>query len=273
MLTKLKTSFVSLFLLGLLTTACSAKETTASEQVTVEPETVKTIAVKSEQEAVSEVTQSSERTIDERYAALFDAAKDAVKQSLLENPNNFVSDTHYDEFGSRQERVTQSDKIEVVEFFSYGCGHCFNAEPYMHAYEKQVADDVEFLRVPVSFNPFFEHLARAFYAAKGLDASEEAHIAMFDAIHIKRQDFRTVEAVADFYAEYGVNKEQFIKAFNSFSVNAQLKRDKQLSQAYQVTGVPTVIVNGAYNTGGVKAGNFGTWFQILDFLTESERKK
>ena len=271
MTNKLKILMASLFLLGTFTLACSAKEATATESLKPEIATAPTATVVEQTEPV--VVQADENSVDERYAALFDSAIEAVKFSLENNPNNFIAGTHYDEFNPRQARVGQGDKIEVVEFFSYGCGHCFSAEPYMHAYAGQVAEDVEFKRVPVSFNPFFEHLARGYYTAKALDADEESHIAIFDAVHIKRKDFRTVESLADFYADYGVDKDQFIKAFNSFSINAQIERDNKLGQAYQISGVPTVIVDGAYSTGGVKAGNFSAWFQILDSLIDIERQK
>lgn len=265
---KFKTSLLSLLFLGMFTTACSAKETTATELTKSEA----TEATEATPEAVVEQVKPEE-SVDERYKALFETSKEAVRLSLESNPDNFVAGTHYDVFDSRQELLGDGEKIEIVEFFSYGCGHCFNAEPYMHAYAGQVADDVDFKRVPVSFNPFFEKLARGYYAAEALGASEASHIALFDALHIKRKQFNSVEDIADFYASYGVDKEQFVKAFNSFSINAQIERDRKLSQAYQITGVPTVIVNGAYKTGGVKAGNYSTWFQILDSLTNLEREK
>ncbi len=265
MTVKLKTSLLSLSLVCLFTTACSAEDTSASE--IAKPEAVEQMVEK----AVEQVLP--EDSVDKRYKALFDTSKEAISLSLQDNPDNFVAGTHYDVFESRKPLLGDGEKIELVEFFSYGCGHCFNAEPYMHAYAGQVADDVVFRRVPVSFNPFFEKLARGYYAAEALGASEDSHIAIFDAIHIKRKQFQSVSDIADFYAQYGVDKEQFIKAFDSFSINAQLERDKKLSQAYQITGVPTVIVNGAYKTGGVKAGNYSTWFQILDSITKLEREK
>lgn len=252
---------VPLMLSLLFAASCSAKETVASdakEQPVAEQASVKApVVVKG--------------SVDAQYAALFDAAKEAVALGLEANPRNFVAGQHYDEFTTRQTITGPSDKIEVAEFFSYGCGHCFNSEPYMQAYAEQLPEDVNFVRIPVSFNPFFEHLARGYYAAKALGADEEAHIAIFDAIHIKRKDLSKPQALANFYSEYGVDKEKFLKSLNSFSVNTMIERDKKLGQAYQITGVPTIIVNGAYNTGGAKAGSFSAWFQILDVLVEKER--
>ena len=271
---KFKTSLVSLFLLGLVATACSAKETTATVPVKAETskiEEIKTAPVKIAEQVKQEVAETDENSVDKRYEALFKSAKAAVKFSLESNPKNFVAGTHYDEFSPRKEKIGDGNKFEVVEFFSYGCGHCFNAEPYMQAYEGQVAADVEFKRVPVSFNPFFEHLARAYYAAEALGADEQAHIAIFDALHIKRKDLSSVESLADFYSTYGIDKNDFIKAYKSLSVKKQVEQDKKLSQTYEISGVPTIIVNGAYTTGGTKAGNYSTWFQILDTLLELER--
>ena len=271
---KFKTSLVSLFLIGLFATACSAKETIATEPAKAETrkvEEIKPAPAKVVEQVKQEVIETDENSVDKRYAALFHSSKTAVKFSLENNPKDFVAGTHYDIFSPRKEKIGANNKIEVVEFFSYGCGHCFNAEPYMQAYEGFVASDIEFIRVPVSFNPFFEHLARAYYAAEALGADEQAHIAIFDALHIKRKDLTSVESLADFYATYGVDKNEFIKAYKSFSVKKQIEADKKLSQTYEISGVPSIIVNGAYSTGGTKAGNYSTWFQILDMLTDLER--
>ena len=254
---------------SLFSSSCSAKEVTATaeEKPAAVAETVQAKVEQLPQVAI----QKGE--VDARYAALFDKAKEVIALGLENNPDNFVAGTNYDVLEPRQPITGTADKIEVAEFFSYGCGHCFNSEPYMHAYAGQVAEDVNFVRIPASFNPPFELLARGYYSAQALGADDEAHIAIFDAIHIKRRQelMKSESALAEFYSAYGVDKDQFMKSLNSFSINSLIERDRKLAQGYKITGVPAVVVNGAYNTGGSKAGTLSSWFQILDVLTEKER--
>lgn len=271
-----KSILLSVLALGFFTSACSAKETTAKETPAKTAEVKTSESVNATQATVSttpEVSTKVKAEVDATYTALFNKAKENVAAGLAENPRNFVAGAHYDEFPTRQPLVGSGDKIEVVEIFSYGCPACFNAEPYMHAYAEQVADDVEFIRIPASFNKPYELLARGFYAANALGVEKEAHIAIFDAIHVKkRQDLmRNPKALAGFYESYGVDKDKFLKTLNSFFVDSRIDQDRKLAQAYQVSGVPTVVVNGAYQTGGAKAGSMYAWFQILDTLTEKER--
>lgn len=255
-----KTSLPILLMTCVLLFACTQKpDNKAAQASTPEASTTNT-------------APTGKPVIDSGYVALFQKAKENLVSILANNPGNFIAGQHYTDLNTASKIATQDTKIEVIEFFSYGCGACFNAEPYMNAYALQVPEDVKFTRIPASFNPSFEILARAYYAATALGASEEAHLAMFDAIHVKRQNLGNEKALAAFYANFGVDKDSFLKAMNSFSVNSLIERDRKLATTYQVTGVPTVIVNGAYNTGGRKAGSMDVWMQILDTLVEKERK-
>ncbi len=251
------TSLVILLCLFTLT-ACSKKEVSTENNSATE---------------TSKTTQTKDKKpeLGRNYDALYAKAKENIARALATNPKNFVNGTHYTTLPGQQGLVGSGEKIEIVEFFSYGCPACFGAESSMHAYAEQVPDDVEFIRVPVSFNPQYEVLARGYYSAKALGASEEAHVALFDAIHVKRQSLYTTAALANFYAAYGIDKAQFKKTVKSFSVNSLIQRDKKLTQAFQVGGVPAVVVNGKYLTGGRKAGTMHAWMQILDFLADKER--
>ena len=230
----------------------------------------------SENNSAAQSTNSTQKAdkkpeLGQNYQALYAKAKENVANALARNPKNFINGTHYTTLAGQQGLVGSGEKIEIVEFFSYGCPACFGAESSMHAYAELLPEDVEFIRVPVSFNPQYEILARGYYSAKALGASEEAHIALFDAIHIKRQNMYSTAALANFYSAYGIDKATFKKTVKSFSVNALIQRDKNLAQSFQVSGVPSVVVNGKYLTGGRKAGTMDAWMQILDFLADKER--
>jgi len=262
LLSFIKSPFVLIFMCIFLVSACTDKTDTNTENT----------PAKKNAETMQDTSKSDAKpALGQSYTATYAKAKETVTQALAANPKNFREGQQYTVLTSGQGVLGSGDKIEVVEFFSYGCPACFNAEPSMHAYSELVKDDVEFIRVPVSFNPQYETLARGYYAANALGVSEDAHIALFDALHVKRQNLYSTTALANFYAHYGVDKSAFKKTVKSFSVNSLIQRDKKFAQSYQVSGVPTVVVNGKYNTGGRKAGNMVAWVQILDFLTEKER--
>ena len=260
----LKKSYIlGLMLMSLLTSACSAKDAEA-----------KTVAT-SDNAAVAAAVNSdkpAKPSPSEQFALVFQKTEEGIKQALINNPKTYQDKVNFDTYPTPLGQVSpEQGKIEVVEFFSYGCGACFQAEATMHAMDKHLGDDVNFVRIPATFNPFFEHLARGYYAATALGSSPEAHNAIFLAIHIEKKDLRTPEALADFYSDYGVDKDQFLKAYKSFSVNTSVNRSKELGAKYKVGGVPNLVINGKYLSTGQKAGSYEAWAQIIGQLVDSER--
>jgi len=167
--------------------------------------------------------------------------------------------------------TSDASKIEVVELFWYGCPHCYVLEPAVKGWKAQLPADVKFVQLPAVLNRSWELHARAYYAAKSLNVLDQTHEALFDALHKERRPLFTQEALAGFYADYGVAEEDFNKAFKSFPVSAQISRVKKAQREYRATGVPLVIVNGKYKVSGtMKAGASGL-FDVVDYLVERER--
>jgi protein dithiol oxidoreductase (disulfide-forming) len=167
--------------------------------------------------------------------------------------------------------TSDASKIEVVELFWYGCPHCYVLEPAVKGWKAQMSADVKFVQLPAVLNKSWELHARAYYAAKSLNVLEQTHEALFDALHKERRPLFTQEALAGFYADYGVAEEDFNKAFKSFPVSAQISRVKKAQREYRATGVPLIIVNGKYKVSGtMKAGASGL-FDVVDYLVERER--
>ncbi len=139
------------------------------------------------------------------------------------------------------------DKVEVMELFWYGCGHCFQFEPYVQGWLKEKPDYVEFVRVPAVFNnPAWELHARAFYTAELLDVLDTLHPALFHAIHEAKQRLRTRDELKAFFAQHGVSAEAFDNTFDSFAVEAKLNRSRDLTRRSGINGVPSLIVAGRY---------------------------
>jgi len=163
-------------------------------------------------------------------------------------------------------------KVEVIEFFWYGCPHCYHAEPQVAAWRKHQPPSVEFIRVPAIFNQRWAVLGRAYYAMQQLKLGEDVHRALFDAIHRDNKNLNDEASLTEFFAAQGVPREKFKEAFNSFDVDGKVGRANQMTRAYGLEGVPTFIVNGKYRVDGTSAGSVEAMFTALDQLVAQELK-
>lgn len=131
----------------------------------------------------------------------------------------------------------------------------------------------EFRRMPAALNPSWQILARAYYTAEALGVLEQAHGDLFREFHVNRNPLNTPELLATFFARYGISEEDFDAAFNSFAVQAKLRRADALTRRYRITGVPAIVVNGKYVTGASEAGGVQELFEVVDFLVEKEANR
>ena len=167
-------------------------------------------------------------------------------------------------------------KVEVVELFWYGCPHCYHFEPSLKQWlDSPAARQVDFRRVPAVVNPRWALHARAFYAARQLGVGDRIHGPLFRAIHEQDRKLDTPAALADFFAEQGVDRQEFLNALRSFAVDVQTRQATQLTRQYQLSGVPTLIVDGRFRTSGKLAGSYEAMLDTVDRLvadTLEERK-
>jgi protein dithiol oxidoreductase (disulfide-forming) len=179
--------------------------------------------------------------------------------------------------GVQYERVTspqppmQAGHLEVTEFFSYGCIHCFHFEPYVEAWRKTRAADVDLVLVPATFRSDFALFARGYYASEALGVSEKVHAKIWQALWTQQVTVRDIEQMADLYASVGVDKSQFIDACATFAIEAKLKRAGDLLAAYQVAGTPDLIVAGKYRVLLGKLTNASDAFAVVNYLLGLER--
>ena len=164
--------------------------------------------------------------------------------------------------------VEKPGKIEVREFFWYGCPHCFTLEPHMQAWLKQMPKDVRFVRTPASMNPLWEQGARAYYVSEALGVRQKTHLPLFHAIHANGQNILEQAAFAKFFTQFGIPEAKFNSTYKSFPISSKIAQSQDLAKRYQLTGVPAVTVNGKY----VIQGEDGKVTQVLNYLIEQERK-
>lgn len=166
----------------------------------------------------------------------------------------------------------QAGKIEVLEFFSYGCPHCRDFNPLIHAWEKTLPKDVAFRRVPVTFGrAAWSMLARLFYALEASGQLARLDQAAFDAIHNKTNLY-TEQAVLSWVASQGVNSKAFRDTMYSFAVETHLARAEMLARTYKVDGVPRITVDGRYTVLGKAAKELNDLISIADSLIGRARE-
>jgi thiol:disulfide interchange protein DsbA len=183
----------------------------------------------------------------------------------------FVEGQHYRRIPSAAQRTgSGANQVEVAEFFMHSCIHCFNLEPYVEAWLETKPDYINFVRVPTTWNPTVKMHAQAFYAAQALGKLEEIHQPMFREMHINNNYLQTPEAMADFFADFGVSRDDFDSVFNSFSVSTNVNRADELGRRYGVDSTPTIIVNGKYTTGTSMAGGYEELFELIEALAAAE---
>ncbi len=165
-----------------------------------------------------------------------------------------------------------SGKVEVIEFFWYGCPHCYRFDPHLAAWLKTKPDDVVFKRQPVIFGKHWAPHARAYFTAEVLGVVDKIHKDFFDAMHVKKKPLSTEEELADFFAARGVDKETFKKAFNSFAVDLKMRQANEIAGTYGIDGVPAIAVNGKYKVTGSTAKNYENMIKVMQQLVDQERK-
>lgn len=183
----------------------------------------------------------------------------------------FAAGTHY---RILEQPVPTNDptKVEVREFFFYGCPHCYDVDPLVTTWKKGLPDDVEFIATPVVFLANSEPLARAFYVAEARGILDEIHRPIFDAWHKHREPLVSVPALSNFFSKFGVEPDEFNALYASFGVSTKVRQADALARDYQIRGVPAFAVNGKYVVLRQNLKNEGETFRVLDFLVEKERK-
>jgi protein dithiol oxidoreductase (disulfide-forming) len=162
-------------------------------------------------------------------------------------------------------------KIEVVEFFWYGCPHCFAFEPVLEPWVKQLPPDVFFRALPVAFLGPVEH-QKLFYALEELGQREALQRKLFNAIHVLKKTLNTEAEIGAFVAANGVDGAKFAEAFKSFAVSTKVSRGKQLSGAYKIDGVPALGIHGRFFTSPSLTGSSERALVVADNLIQRVRQ-
>jgi thiol:disulfide interchange protein DsbA len=193
----------------------------------------------------------------------------AVSHAQAQTP---VAGTDYIEIGNGRP-LDPAEGVVVEEFFNYICPACNAFEPLFVAWAAKLPDGVKVVHVPASFRPDFVPYAKAYYAAQSLNIAEKAHAAVYQAIHRSRTlpaegQRPDEEKIAAFYADYGVDAQQFLAAMKSFAVDLKVRRAAEHMTRSRIPSTPSLVINGRYL---VRGNSYADMLRIADYLIEKER--
>ena len=170
-------------------------------------------------------------------------------------------------------------KVEVLEFFWYGCPHCNALQPTLRTWLKQKPADVEFRRVPAILADSWVPLTRAYYALEVTGAVEKLHHEVFSAIHEKNLRLQEPKVLFDWVAQNGLDRQKFADAYGSFGVQSRTQRSVEMSRNYDISGTPTITVDGKYLVAPSmtlkpnRDVDYEKFFHILDQVIAMARKE
>ena len=166
-----------------------------------------------------------------------------------------------------------SDKIEVLEFFWYGCPHCYKLHPLIRNWLKKVPKDVSFKYIPAIFRKNWIPGAKTFYTLEILGEKDKLHDKIYDAIHKEKIDLANEELLFNWVEKQGVDRKKFISVYNSFSVVNKSSQSSQMSRKYGLKGVPSLVVDGKYLISGKMGGTPQETIKTLDQLISKVRRE
>jgi thiol:disulfide interchange protein DsbA len=186
-----------------------------------------------------------------------------------------VEGKNYDRIKNPQPTET-GNKIEVIEFFSYGCPHCAELEPYLETWLAKLPPDVAFRRVPVMFQERWVPLAKIYYTLDALGEERKLSPDVFKAIHGQNVALWDDKKFFEWAASKGIDRKKVEDVYNSFAVNGKMSRAKQQAQQFNIQSVPTVVVDGKFITGSERVGTHAQLPPAVEELVNkarSEKKK
>lgn len=272
-----------LFCLGaamLLLTACG-KDDPAPTAIEEAPAPIADVV---ETPAVSEAAEDTVLEVLEESASEPEPEEQAIMLAQAETSSpapiwQFKENQHYTRLVPTQPTVGGADKIEVTEFFWYGCQHCYDFERYINGWADTKPANVRFVRVPAMWNGGLQLHAQLYYTEEVLAGNgtikEPAAFrdAVFAEYHQRGNRLGSKAAIQTLFARFDVSAEDFERVWSSFEVDQKMRVATDLARRYGIANVPSIVVNGKYRTGGAEAGSYEALLEVIDELIVREEAR
>lgn len=175
-------------------------------------------------------------------------AASLVASTAFASPTNPQNGVEYVTLSAPQPVQAVGKKVEVIEFFAYHCPACNLLEPGLNEWVKKQGDKIVLRRVHLPFQGATDPEAHLYLTLEAMGKLDQMHSKIFHAVHVQRVRLMKDEQIIDWVAKNGIDRAEFLKVWNSFGVMTKLRRLPQMTQAYQVSGTPTIVVDGKYQT-------------------------
>lgn len=185
---------------------------------------------------------------------------------------SFVEGQHYVRLPRPVGVSAPSGKIEVVEFFWYGCPHCYAFEPRLEAWLKALPGDVAFRRVHVGFRPAFRPMQQLYATLEVMGQVDALQRKVFHAVHEAGERLDSPDAIAAWAARNGLDRAKFTEVYNSFGVQTKVQQGTRLAEAYKIDGVPALGIGGQYFTSVSLAGSHEKALSTTNALVAQVRR-
>lgn len=163
--------------------------------------------------------------------------------------------------------------IEVIDFFWYGCPHCYNLQPALERWISRKPADVTLRRIPVVLRDSWAPHARIYYTLEALGEVERLHQRVYYSYHVEELAMSKPEVMSDWAVRNGIARERWDEAYNSAAVQRKVEEAARLSRAYSVAGTPSLVVNGRYLTSSNMSESMNGLIMILDGLIDKMRRE
>ena len=168
--------------------------------------------------------------------------------------------------------VATGEKIEVIEFFYYGCPYCLDLQPGLNAWLKRQPPDVALRRIP-AYRDSWLPLIKLYYTLEALGEADRLHSIVYEAVHMRNDDLRDEIKMLDWAARNGLERKKFSEAYDSDTVQEKVKQSRQMTRDYDVTGTPRLVIDGKYLTSSAMTGGHVTQIPVLDELVAMARRE
>lgn len=214
------------------------------------------------------------RIFSQIAAALIFAAyvAGAAAQTAAQPPVQPLSGRHFQELRPPHP-VSSGDRIEVVEFFYYGCPICYETQPHLSKWLFTRGADVSLVRVPAMASQSWEPFARTYFTLDTMGQLARLHWPVYDNFHFDGKKLNEEKTLVDWVSSNGVDGARFRQVWNSPETRAKMDRAKQMLISYEVTGVPAFVVDGKYLTSARMAGGVRQMVEVVDFLVNRARNE
>ena len=169
--------------------------------------------------------------------------------------------------------MASGEKIEIIEFFYYGCPVCYELEPTLSRWHFNAPGSVALRRVPALSSDNWDNFAKLFYTLEATGHLARLHWPVYDNFHFDGVKLNEEAVMVDWVSHNGVDKQKFIDTYGSPEIKAKLAAAREMTRDYEIKGVPSIVVDGKFVTSARMAGGTRELMKMVDQLVELARKE